>query len=310
MDRRRFLKAGAVFGSVSVAGCVGNVLSGGQQSVFEEISRQGTNLVVNLTPDANIQRVNLISPDGSRANSARLAEGESRVVLSLLNRNFAGVRYVYTPGTNTVVAIDESGAEHEQEVPLNPRLSATNISLLRGRRSNTYADYERYTNPIITVENTGSAPALIIESAVRGSSVPRSEGLPNGPLTLDRSQLSADLEQLGRQESSDTQLKNRGTQSIVTIPPSTSVQVITSYYPLGFTATATSMGAEAKQRLQEQWGGRTIDATAVFAGRTGRLRVPFSAVFDGTTKAAITGGPELLYFDSTQITGSSIGTPA
>jgi hypothetical protein len=305
MDRRQFLRAGIVVSSASIAGCAGNVLSGGQQSIFEDISRRGTNLIVSLNPDANIRRVNLITPDGTQANYVQLATGESQAVLSLLNRNFAQVRYVYTPGENTLVAIDENGNEHEQKVPLKPRLSATGISLLRNRKSGTYADYERYTDPVVSVENTGSAPALIIESAVRGSSVPTPEGLPNGPLTLGRKELSADLEQLGRNESSDTPLRNRGTQSIVTIPPGSSVQVITAYHPLGFTTTATSMGQQAKQRLDERWGGRTITPTLVLAERTGRLKVPFSTRFSGTPKSAITGGREYLYFSSTQITSSS-----
>lgn len=306
MDRRQFLRAGIVLSSASVAGCAGNVFSGDQQAIFEDIGREGTNLIVSLNPDANIRRVNLITPDGTQANYIQLAAGESRGVLSLLDRNFAEVRYVYTPGENTLVAIDENGNEHEQTVPLKPRLSATSISLLRDRKSGTYADYERYTDPVVRVKNTGSAPALIIESAVRGSSVPTPEELPNGPLTLGRKELSADLEQLGRNESSDTRLRNRGTQSIVTIPPDSSVQVITSYHPLGFTTTAASMGQQAKQRLDKKWGGRTITPTLVLAERTGRLKVSFSARFGGAPKSAITGGSEYLYFGGTRITDSSV----
>jgi hypothetical protein len=309
MNRRWFLRAGAVFGSASVAGCIGNVLSGGQQSVFEDISRQGTNLIISLDPSANIRRVNLITPDGTLANYAQLAAGESQAVLSLLNRNFTQVEYIYTPGINTLVAIDENGNEHKQEVPLKPRLSAASISLLRGRRTDTYAGYERYTNPVIHVENTGSAPALIIESAVRGPAVPSPERLPNGPLTLGRRELFADLEQLGRRESPNTPLYKRGTQSIITIPPGTSVRVITDFHPLGFITTAGSMWEQAKQRLRERWGGQTIAATAILVERTGRLKVNFSARFRGVPKAAITAGPELLYFDATQITDSSVGTP-
>jgi hypothetical protein len=305
MDRRRFLKTGVVLSSASVAGCTGNMLSGGQQSTFEDISRQGTDLIVNLNPNANIQQVNLITPDGTQATSTQLAAGESQAVLSLLNRSFAQIKYVYTPGTNTLVAIGENGNEHEQEMSLRPRLSATSISLLQDRKSNTYAGYERHTDPVVTVENTGSAPALIIESAVRGASVPTSERLPDGSLTLNREGLSADLEQLGRNESLDPSLQNRGTQSIVTIPPDASIQVITTYHPLGFTTTAGSMGKQTKQRLEERWGGQTITATAILAERTGRLKVSFSARFGGTPQAAITGGRELLYFENTQITTSS-----
>lgn len=307
MDRRRFLKAGVVLSSASVAGCIGNVLPGGNQSVFKEVRREGTDLFVSFNPDASIRRLNLITPDGTLANYTRLAAGESQAVLSLLNHDFARVKFAYTPGDNTLVAIDEDGNEHEKQTPLKPQLSATSISLLGDRKAGTYADYERHTDPVATVENTGSAPALIIESAVRGSSVPTPEGLPDGPLTLDRRKISAELKQVGQNESSDTPLRDRGTQSIVVIPPGASIQTMTAYHPLGFTTTADSMGQQAKQRLKEKWGGRTITATLVLAARTGRLKVSFSAQFGGKPKSTTTSGPEFLYFSGTQIKDSSTG---
>ena len=306
MNRRRLLRAGAVLSAASVTGCVGNILSGGEQSVFESVKRQGTNLVVSLRPDADVQRVNLITPNGKQANYVTLASGESRVVLSLLNRDFARVKYAYTPGDNTLVAIDRNGDQHEKEVPLKPRLTTKNISFLGEQKSDNYTEHERYTNPVIAIQNTGTAPALIIESAVQGSSVPAPKQLPNGRIALGRRDISADLEQLGREESDSTPFKNQGRQSIVAVPPNRSLKVITSYHPFGFTATAATMGKQVRQQLQNDWGGKTTSATALLVGRTGRLKIPFSVRFAGTVKAATTAGEEYMYFRNTKVSGSSI----
>ena len=306
MDRRRLLRAGAVLSATSITGCVGKILPGDEQSVFKSINRRGTNLAVNLRPDANIQRVNLITPNGKQANYATLSSGESRAILSLLNRDFAQVKYAYTPGDNTVVAIDRDGDQHEKEVPLKPRLAAKSISLLGEERSGNYTEHERYTNPVIAIQNTGTAPALIIESAVQGSSVPAPKQLPTGRIALGRRDISADLEQLGRKESASTPFKNRGRQSIVTIPPNESMKVITSYHPFGFTATAATMGKQVRQQLQNDWGEQTASATALLVGRTGRLKIPFSVRFAGTVKAATTAGEEYMYFQNAKVTDSSI----
>ena len=305
MDRRRVLRTGAVLSTASITGCIGNILPGDEPSVFKSISREETDLVVNLRPDANIQRVNLITPDGKQANYETLASGESRTTLSLLNRSFAQVKYAYTPGDNTLVAINGNGDQHEKEVPLKPRLAAKNISFLGKEKSGNYTEHERYTNPVIAIQNTGTAPALIIESAVQGSSVPAPKQLPNGRIALGRQDISADLEQLGRKDSASTSIKNRGRQSIVAIPPNESKRVITSYHPFGFTATAVTMGKQVRQQLQNNWGGQTASATALLVGRTGRLKVSFSIRFTGTVKSATTAGEEYMYFQNTKVVESS-----
>ena len=306
MNRRRLLKTGAVLSTASVAGCVGDILPGGEQSVFESVSRQGNNLVVNLRSDANIQRVNLISPNGNMGSYAKLSSGESKATLTLFEWNFARVKYAYAPGTNTLAAIDSNGDIHEKKIPLKPRLKAENISFLGRKRSSSYAEYERYTEPVIQIRNTGSAPAVILESAVTGSQVPAPKQLPSGQIELGRQDIAAELAQLGRDESADTDLKNRGPQRIVTLPPSSSLKVITAYHPFGFPTTAVKMSNELNQQLKNKWGGKSASATATLVERTGRLKTEFTVQFGGNVKGALTSGEEYQYFQNARVVGSSI----
>lgn len=304
MNRRRLLKSGAVLSTASVAGCIGDILPG-NDSVFDSISRQGMNLLVNFRSDADIQQVVLVTPNGNQGSNTEIPTGESQAVLPLFQRNYVEIQYAYAPGTNTIVAVDNDGNEHEKEVTLTPRLQAQNISFLGGNKSGSYGEGERYTKPVIQVQNTGSAPAIIIESAITGSNVPNPQQLPNGELSLKSNELSADLEQLGRDDS-QRELKNRGPQWVFPLAPGSSVKAITSYEPFGFPMTAAKMGKEANQQLQNKWGGRSVSATATLVERTGRLNIDFSVSFGGSVKGALTSGEDYLYFQNTQVTNTSI----
>jgi len=181
-SRRRFLWGGVAAGAAGLAGCSRTGLSGGQtpsNQVFEEASISGSNLVVTLQEQHEIDEMVLISPDGDTFRAAKVENDETVTQLSLFDF-FSGQHY--SPGEHRLAAKRDGENIASKVLDLVPKLEIIETGQYLGGE----ATPENRGNVLVTVKNTGSGPTwayyLGYDNTPRESYAPR-EGHPtNSPL--------------------------------------------------------------------------------------------------------------------------------
>ncbi|QLH76947.1 hypothetical protein HZS55_06405 [Halosimplex rubrum] len=153
-SRRRFLKGGLVVSAAGLAGCAGAGSAGTStpsNPVFEETSISGSDLVVDLQEDNEVDKVNLIAPDGSGFLSTGVAAGATTVRFSLFQHR---VMSHYTPGEHVLVAI--AADEELASIPLElaPKLEITDVEPYMGGRETL----SNRGNLLVTAKNLGTGP--------------------------------------------------------------------------------------------------------------------------------------------------------
>lgn len=165
VSRRRFLQAGLVTGTACLAGCgqsdgENQTAIPGSQSVFREVTVDGTYLDVVLHEDTAVSAVSLIAPDGSEYESAEVATGVTRVQFQLLELELQQASH-YTPGEYTLVAKLDGDTE-SRSVTLRPDLQIQEIR--QCERVDIPAAKARIA---VEIKNVGTAPTWVYDIAYR-----------------------------------------------------------------------------------------------------------------------------------------------
>ncbi|SEP03236.1 hypothetical protein SAMN05216388_102816 [Halorientalis persicus] len=162
VSRRRLLAWSGTAIVGGLAGCAGNGNQGNnsdspattsspsEDSVFEESRFDGPEIVVTLSQDHGVSRLNLIAPDGSLYTQADVAEGATTVRLRVMDiQPGLGDYEHYSPGTYELTAVREDSSQ-SRELEMRPNLQLTEAS--------HYQDGANQGNLALTIENTGTAP--------------------------------------------------------------------------------------------------------------------------------------------------------
>lgn len=169
-SRRAVLVALGPLVAGGVAGCSGNgspeaspTASPGSPtaeiSVFDSIRFENQEMVLELTADHTVRRVNLIAPDGTLFTRARVATGATTVRLPILE--IEPVDYThYDPGTYKLTAITD-GEPRSQKLELRPGLTVTGVE--------AWPVNNHLTHLGVTLQNTGTAPTWPYGIAYQGS---------------------------------------------------------------------------------------------------------------------------------------------
>ncbi|MFB6362095.1 MAG: hypothetical protein ABEH59_12350 [Halobacteriales archaeon] len=165
-SRRALLGGVSTAISAGLAGCLGG---GGQStptteaSVIERTGFDGRFLVVELAPDHDVSRLNLIGPEGSAVAQTDVATGETKASLEILKVEPQPAMEHYTPGRHEIIAVQESD-EVTREIELRPRFE------LIGIRQNRDPEYDsQLANLVFTISNTGTARSWVYDIAFSGA---------------------------------------------------------------------------------------------------------------------------------------------
>jgi hypothetical protein len=301
MNRRQFLTSASVTVTVaSISGCLGNAL-GGEPEVFKKITAEGTSLVVTFAEDSDIQSVNLIASDGSQFNGTNLNAGEYQAAINLIGFSFGNsIKYIYTPGKYTLVAVDSEGTEYEREVIVRPNTSVADISFLRNHLTDSYEKSLRYTAPVVTFDNTADnssdaivGPDIVTGSGVSGSNIPQSK-------TVSTETANGLKPVTGSDDNSGYLL----------LGADTTRRAITSYQPFMFSKSDGygNDGYESAAAIRRQWAGETVNAMFTSTNLTS-IATDFTVKYAGTAKENhfIVSGT-ILYFDNSKIVNTATRT--
>jgi hypothetical protein len=131
-------------------------------SVFEDIGLSGPNLVVTLSDGHDVERLNLISPDGSTFKQTSVAEGATQVEMQILFKSGGS----YDSGEYELVAVTGESSD-SMPVELNPEIDIVDV------KPEFDEDDQNSTGRLfITVENAGSGPTWIYNIGFQNAPYP------------------------------------------------------------------------------------------------------------------------------------------
>jgi len=162
IDRRTALQTLGSLTLAGVAGCLGNDGSTPSSSSttggtppFADVHMQGTRLVVELASSADVEHVNLVTPNGSLFGTRGVAQGASRVTFD------AGT--TYPPGEYEIVAVDGDQTLGTTTRTLQPDLQILDMGIGRNQPDKMWngTSGEIADEAFITVQNQGSGPIAV-----------------------------------------------------------------------------------------------------------------------------------------------------
>jgi hypothetical protein len=187
LSRRTALRTVAGAALASVAGCLNNGDSPGggnstpsdEGGVIQEVTVEGTELVVEYSSEEEVDQINLVQPNGELFGQRETAAGSQQVSFEIGTS--------YEPGEYTVVALSGEETLAESSSVIQPEIGIQEVGLYRNNPEKpwdeVYGDTEtdRLKNgeAYVTVENTGSGPEAIVELIFSGD-VPNPVEDPRG----------------------------------------------------------------------------------------------------------------------------------
>jgi len=187
LSRRTALRTVAGVALVSVAGCLNNDDSPGggnstpsdEGGVIQQVTVEGTELVVEYSSEEEVDQINLIQPNGELFGQRETAAGSQRVSFEIGTS--------YESGEYTVVALSGEETIAESSSLIQPEIGIQEVGLYRNNPEKpwdeVYGDTEtdRLKNgeAYVTVENTGSGPEAVVELIFSGD-VPNPVEDPRG----------------------------------------------------------------------------------------------------------------------------------
>lgn len=160
-SRRRVLQLTGGLTTGALAGCLG-FLSGSDPSVIENVTFDGTQMVVHLADETNADAIDLRSPSDEKLRTASVGR-KSTVAFSLYKKQ----TIPYPPGKYTLVAVDTSGDEPQtlttHSLELTSSFEVTNVRPIEKDLTNNFG---ANTPPVastvrVTLQNTGDLPVGI-----------------------------------------------------------------------------------------------------------------------------------------------------
>jgi hypothetical protein len=159
-DRRTALQTVAGAALASIAGCLsrGSSPSDGPSSLdgpLQQISVDGTAVVIDLDSTADVDHLNLIQPNGELFEQQAVAAGVQQVSFE--------IGTTYPPGEYEVVALRGEEAVVETTYPIEPDLEIVEMGTGRNQPEKMWngTEDELSDEAFITVSNRGTGPDVI-----------------------------------------------------------------------------------------------------------------------------------------------------
>jgi hypothetical protein len=133
----------------ALAGC--GMAASSDADPFENVTVEGTALVVTLASKPPVDEIELRSPDGDPFVRQRLGPEVSRATLPLIETSYTATPEHYRAGENTLVARRDGDRVGQRAVSLAPDVRLTDMRLTD----------ETGFNPTVTVENAGTGPTFL-----------------------------------------------------------------------------------------------------------------------------------------------------
>jgi len=187
LSRRTVLRIVAGAALVSVAGCFNNADSpdGGNSTpsdeggIIQQVTIEGTELVVEYSSEERVDQINLVQPNGELFGQRETAAGSQQVSFEIGTS--------YEPGEYTIVALSGEETLVESSSLIQPEIGIQEVGLYRNNPEKPWdevygdTDTDRLKNgeAYVTVENTGSGPEAVVELIFSGD-VPNPVEDPRG----------------------------------------------------------------------------------------------------------------------------------
>jgi hypothetical protein len=165
ISRRNVLRTAAGAALVSVAGCLTDDGDSGTpgdgtdspdgQGPLQRVAVEGTTLVVELSPDADVDQINLIQPNGELFGTRDVAAGAQQVSFEIGTS--------YAPGDYSVIALRDEETVAETSLSLQPDLEIVEMGIGKNQPEKMWDGPrdEIAEEAFVTVENQGSGPDAI-----------------------------------------------------------------------------------------------------------------------------------------------------
>jgi hypothetical protein len=165
ISRRNVLRTAAGAALVSVAGCLNTDGDSGTsgdgtgspdgEGPLQRVAVEGTTLVVKLSPDADVDQINLIQPNGELFGTRDVAAGVQQVSFEIGTS--------YAPGDYSVIALRDEETVAETSLSLQPDLEIVEMGIGRNQPEKMWDGPrdEIAEEAFVTVENQGSGPDAI-----------------------------------------------------------------------------------------------------------------------------------------------------
>ncbi|WP_256403864.1 hypothetical protein [Halorubrum salinum] len=176
ISRRTALRTVAGAALASVAGCLNNGDSPGggnstpsdEGGIIQQVTVEGTELVVEYSSEEGVDQINLVQPNGEVFGQRETAAGSQQVSFEIGTS--------YEPGEYTVVALSGDETLAESSSLIQPEIGIRDVGLYRNNPEKpwdeVYGDTEtdRLKNgeAYVTVENAGSGPEAVVELVFSG----------------------------------------------------------------------------------------------------------------------------------------------
>ncbi|WP_224338382.1 hypothetical protein [Haloprofundus halobius] len=189
ISRRNALRTVAGAALVSVAGCLNNGDSSGtpgdgttdseSKGPLKRVAVDGTTLVVELSPEANVDQVNLIQPNGELFRKRDVAAGAQQVSYE--------IGTTYEPGEYRVVALKGEETVVEITRSIEPAIQIRDVGLYRNNPDKPWdevygeskTDSKKNGEAFVTIQNSGNGPDAVVELRFTGD-VPNPVEDPRG----------------------------------------------------------------------------------------------------------------------------------
>lgn len=160
-SRRTVLGSITSIGLAVVSGCLGSVHSNGegdgQSNPFTQVTVEGVDLVVEISPEAPVDQVAVIAPSGERFAEQSISPGVTRKSVRLGTD--------YDPGEYEIRGLVEGETAGKTTIEIRPNVQITDLKLAQNHPDEMYEGAERLAigaEAIVTVRNQGSGPASIV----------------------------------------------------------------------------------------------------------------------------------------------------
>ena len=178
ISRRNVLRTAAGATLVSVAGCLNTDGDSGTpgdgtgspdgEGPLQRVAVEETTLVVELSPDADVDQINLIQPNGELFGTRDVAAGVQQVSFE--------IGTAYEPGEYRVVALKGEETVTESTTDIVPEIQIQDVGLYRNNPDkpwdevygDTETDRKKNGEAFVTVENVGSGPDAVVELLFSG----------------------------------------------------------------------------------------------------------------------------------------------
>ncbi|MFC6862628.1 hypothetical protein ACFQGE_04020 [Halomicroarcula sp. GCM10025817] len=164
LSRRTALRTVTGAALVSMAGCLdGNGSTGpngssspeNESGVFQQVTVEGTELIVQFDSDSEFDQINLIQPDGELFGQREVAAGSQQVSFDLGT--------TYAPGEYEIVALSGEETVGESSLSVKPNLGIVEMGIGRNQPEEMWDGSESETEEeaFVTLENQGTGPDAV-----------------------------------------------------------------------------------------------------------------------------------------------------